>query len=528
MKLIADNIILQPGEPDELIRQRISERYSIEAEFGLTILKRSLDARKRGRIVYRFRAVIDVPESVGRRLLGEKDISEYHEKPLPGPAGGLKGVEVSVIGSGPAGLFCALRLIEAGARVFLFEQGRPVEERMRDIAMLERDGALNVESNVLFGEGGAGAYSDGKLTTRTVRPETGWFYRKLVELGVPEKVLYDTRPHLGTDRLAALIREARRKILDSGSVIEYNSRLTDIDVKGGRIRGLSFSNGREHECGILVLATGHSARDVYALLHSKGISLEKKGFAVGVRIEHPADLIDEIQYGPSAFRGILPRADYILTSNNKNSGRGIYTFCMCPGGMVINASSEQDGLNVNGMSYSGRNSPYSNSALVVTISPGDIQGGPLSGLDFQRRIEEKAFEAGGGGFFAPAQKVTSFLSNGNDSALPGVSYRPGVVPARISGYLPEWIVEELCFGLRAFNRKMKGFLSEQGVLVGAETRTSSPVRIVRNSSLQSVSVEGLYPAGEGAGYAGGIVSSAVDGIRAADSIASTYGRQVKG
>jgi uncharacterized FAD-dependent dehydrogenase len=518
MKILVDNITLKPDEEQTRIRDILIKRFGIDGGFDFTIVRKSLDARKRSNIVFRYRVVVEVPDDRAPSLLKQKDISAYQTKQLPARVPCAKSVSIPIAGSGPAGLFCALRLIEAGARVEIFERGKPMEERMRDIEMLERDGILNERSNVLFGEGGAGTYSDGKLTTRTRRPEIDWFFNALVESGAPSSILYEAKPHLGTDRLRAMLKRIRERIIASGSQFNFNESVEDLIIHDGNLAGFVTSKGRELRTQRLVLAIGHSARDTYAMLEGKGIALEKKGFAVGVRVEHPAGLINAIQYGSSPYRDILPAADYMLAYADRKTGRGVYSFCMCPGGRVINSSSEHERLCTNGMSFSGRNDSFSNSALVVTVSPDDCNRDLLGGILFQRAMEEGAYAAGGGAFRAPAQRVTSFLRDRIDAELPPVSYRPGVYPAEMGKLFPGWIVDELKAGLVSFDKRMKGFVTDDGVLIGAETRTSSPVRITRGDNYQSISAKGVYPVGEGAGYAGGIVSSAVDGIRCADCI----------
>ncbi|PKL41072.1 MAG: hypothetical protein CVV44_00090 [Spirochaetae bacterium HGW-Spirochaetae-1] len=518
MKIQIDNITLSPDWKEDEIHRILSERYHITDLQEFRIIKKSLDARDKGNIHYRYRIVVDISDNQALTLLQYKEVTPYEEHPSSVPAIHKPGGPVIIVGSGPAGLFCALRLVEAGIKVTILERGKPIDERMKDISLLEKSGALNGESNVLFGEGGAGTYSDGKLTARTRLPESHWFFRQMIHHGAPESILYEARPHIGTDRLRAIIKDIRNTIISSGSDILFKERVSDLMVSRSSVAGVRSSNGKEFSGAAVVLATGHSARDMYGLLHEQNITLGKKGFAIGVRIEHPAQLINDIQYGNSRFKNILPAAEYLLTFNNKQTGRGTYSFCMCPGGQVVNASSEQEMLCLNGMSNSRRNAPFSNAALVVTVHPHDLAEDIMSGIDFQRQIEKAAYISGGGNFIAPAQRVTSFLADRSDTGLPGVSYKPGVRASSISSYLPKWIMEELRAALPVFNRKMKGFISEEAVLMGAETRTSSPLRIVRDDNFQSVSVKGLYPAGEGAGYAGGIVSSAVDGIRVADAI----------
>ncbi|MCP4134181.1 MAG: hypothetical protein GY754_24625 [bacterium] len=526
MELLIENIKLKPGESPEQLKQIISRLYSINtADIShFRIIRKSLDARKKRDIFFRYRVVIGISdELLGEALLQDKDISLYTKKEFPGAVQNLKGFKATIIGTGPAGLFCALRLIEAGAYVEIFERGKPIEERMKDISLLEKNGILDPESNVLFGEGGAGTYSDGKLTTRTNKPEIDWFYKKLLEHGAAPEILYEANPHIGTDKLRSIIKNIRHTIEQSGSKIFFNEKLVDMTLQGNdskkKIISISTSLKKEYPVSNLVLAIGHSARDTYDMLLDRDIFLEKKGFAVGVRVEHPSELINSIQYGNPPFKEFLPTADYRLTHNNKNSGRGTYSFCMCPGGSVINSSSEPGRLNTNGMSFSQRNSPFSNSAIVVSVKKEDLEDHPLSGIEFQRKIEAAAFSAGGGGFFAPAQRITSFLNNIVDKNLPKSSFSPGLAPVSLDSYLPHWITREIKDALYQFDKRMKGFISGEGLFIGAETRTSSPVRITREKDFQSCAVDGIFPIGEGAGYSGGIVSSAVDGIRAADAIA---------
>ncbi|MBN1495188.1 MAG: hypothetical protein JXA07_00365 [Spirochaetes bacterium] len=516
MKLLVDNVVLDPGDTIERIRDILIKRFGVDCPYSIE--RKSLDARKKKEIVYRYRVVIEVPDDRAAALLAHKDISLYTRKEFPAPARVRHPVTVHIAGTGPAGLFCGLRLIRAGARVEIFERGKPIEERMKDIEVLELQGILDERSNVLYGEGGAGTYSDGKLTTRIRKPEIDWLFGTLVDCGAPSTILYEAKPHLGTDRLRGIVKRIREEILSSGSQINFNESIDDLIISDGSLAGFVTSKGREIVSSRLVLAIGHSARDTYAMLERQGVRLEKKGFAMGIRIEHPAELIDDIQYGKSRYRDRLPVADYMLTYANRATGRGVYSFCMCPGGRVINSSSEQGRLCTNGMSFSKRDHPFSNAAIVVTVTPEDFSDMVLGGILFQRDIEQAAYDAGGGMFTAPAQRVTSFLQGKADTELPPASYRPGVFPAGLDRLFPAWLVDELKEGIRQFDRKMKGFASEQALLIGVETRTSSPVRITRGPDGQSVGVRGLYPVGEGAGYAGGIVSSAVDGIRCADCI----------
>ena len=518
VKLVFDDITLTPFEDEACLGEKISVRYGIAAPADVTILKKSLDARHKNRIVYHYKILAEVPDRAARTLLSSKGVSPYHA-PQQAPAliARTSGLKAIIVGAGPAGLFCALRLIEAGATVTVLERGAPVEERLHDIQALKSSGILNAESNVLFGEGGAGTYSDGKLTSRIHKPETAWFFRTMVESGAPETILYEQKPHLGTDRLVPILRRIRERIRASGSQIVFHARVVDFLMEQGMARGVLTDGGQSYLAASVVLATGHSARDTYTLLSSKGFALEKKGFAVGLRIEHPRELINTIQYGPAADSHILPSAEYTLTFNHKATGRGVYSFCMCPGGEVINASSEPNRLCINGMSYSNRDAAFSNAALVVSVSPTDLPDHPLAGIEWQRALESGAFAAGGGSYTAPAQRITSFLEDRLDTDLPASSFRPALQAARHT-YLPPWLIDELKQALSVFNSRMRGFITREGVLIGVETRTSSPVRIIRDANYAALNHPGFFPIGEGAGYAGGIVSSAVDGIRAADAI----------
>ena len=510
-----NNLKVPPDLTEEKIPELLFKQFKVSAD-SYKILKKSLDARDKNNIFYNYRILIEVPPEYGTQLITRPDISEYTEE-LSIPVKKIDSCENTIIiGAGPAGLFCALRLIEAGLKVTILERGKPVEDRIRDIIALGKTGLLQEESNVLFGEGGAGTYSDGKLTTRTNRREISWFYEKLIAFGADPEIAYVSKPHIGTDRLQIIIKKIRSHILESGSEICFNEKMTDLIIKDKSVKGVITSNKREIYSSRVILASGHSARDTYELLFSKGVAMEKKGFAIGTRIEHPAELIKKIQYGKSRYIDSLPAAEYSLTWNNKETGRGVYSFCMCPGGYVINSSSENNMLCTNGMSMSGRAAEYSNSAIVVTVRPEDTGPHPLAGIEFQREIEKKAYQAGGGGFTAPAQTVESLLFNKRNTSLPEVSYKNGIKESSLEQFLPQWIVQEIKAALPNFNNMMKGFARERGIFIGAETRTSSPVRIIRDSDFQSINTPGLFAAGEGAGYSGGIVSSAIDGIRCAD------------
>ncbi len=523
MKLVIDNITLPPSIKSPDFKKILNERFSTIPLTFIRILHRSLDARKKHAIVFRYRLLVETPDEYAPSLLAFPDVACYSEKPSIAIEKKHLPQRPLIVGAGPAGLFAALYFAEAGVESDIIERGKPVDERFEDIRMLETHGALNPESNVVFGEGGAGTYSDGKLTTRTHRQEAEWFFEKLVEFGAPEEILFEAKPHIGTDRLISIIKAIRLHLQSSGCIFHFGTRMDDIETKNGRIAGIRTADGTMIDRNIVILATGHSARDVYIMLQKKNVALQKKGFAVGVRVEHPRELIDEIQFGKVRENAGLASAEYFFVWNNPKTNRGVYSFCMCPGGHIINSSSEPHRLCTNGMSNSKRNSKFSNAAIVVSIRAEDFGDDPLAGIAFQRMLEEKAFAQGGSGFIAPAQRITSFLHRTDDKTLPEISYKPGCSPGRIDLLLPEMLRLEIAAALPFFNQKMPGFVCREGVFVGIETRTSSPLRILRKEDFQSQHIEGLYPAGEGAGYAGGIVSSAVDGIRIAKAILEQRG-----
>jgi len=507
-----------PGDKDESsLPEILFLKYGIKSS-SIKILKKSLDARNKDSIFWSYNIAIEVDDLQGQALLQYyKEASPYIEQRESPLVKITKSTSVIIIGTGPAGLFCGLVLALSGVKVIFLERGCSVDERMGDIELLESSGLLNPESNVLFGEGGAGTYSDGKLTARTHTAESQRFYKILIDHGASPSIEYESKPHVGTDKLRLIIANIRKTLISFGAEFFFNCKVTDIITSEGKAHGVITSDGREFN-GRVVLATGHSARDIYYLLLSKNIAMEKKGFAIGTRVEHPAELIRSIQYGRSRYRDILPPAEYSLTWTDKNTGRGVYSFCMCPGGSVINSSSEEARLCTNGMSLSSRNGKFSNSAIVVSVFPEDIKGDIASAIEFQRTIERLCFNAGGGSFRAPAQRLTSFLKGKGDFSLPQSSYKNGITIGKLDDFLPEWITAKMRQALPYFEKRMPGFITDEAIFIGAETRTSSPVRILRNKDFQSLTVKGLYPTGEGSGYSGGIVSSAVDGIKCADAI----------
>ena len=430
--------------------------------------------------------------------------------------------EVVIVGSGPAGLFAALRLIELGLRPVILERGRDVSARKVDIAQINRNGDVDPDSNYAFGEGGAGTFSDGKLFTRSKkRGDYNKALQTLVFHGATPEILYEAHPHIGTDKLPRIMQRIRQTILDAGGGFVFNSRVTDLEIKGGRVRGV-WCGATLVEGAAVVLATGHSARDIYELLHRKGVRLEAKAFAMGVRIEHSQALIDSIQYHCETRGEYLPAAAYSLVS--QENGRGVYSFCMCPGGFIVPAMTDAAQSVVNGMSPSGRTSPYANSGLVTEVRPADFEHlraewGELAGLKFQQQFEELARRYGGDRQIAPAQRVADFVAGRASASLARTSYIPGIVPSRLDRWMPGFIAQGLRQGLATFGRRMRGFVTNEAVVVGVESRTSSPVRIPRDpATLMHPETAGLFPAGEGAGYAGGIISAALDGERIAEAV----------
>jgi uncharacterized FAD-dependent dehydrogenase len=433
-------------------------------------------------------------------------------------------LQLVIVGSGPAGLFTALRLARYGLTAAIVERGQPVEQRALDVQQFWRNGLLDTESNVQFGEGGAGTFSDGKLTCRSKDPLVPWVLEQLAAFGAPPEIRYLAKPHIGTDRLRMVVSSIRKHLLECGFTIRFGCRLSDITVHNGAISSVTINDREELPCDRLILATGHSARDTYELLDRHSVPLERKPFAMGLRVEHPQGLIDRIQYG-AARHPNLPVADYAVTYNNTNTGRSAYSFCMCPGGIVIGGASEAGGVVTNGMSGQHRNSPFANSALVVNVKPDDFGGSdPLAGVRFQRHWEHQAYLAGGGDYHAPAQNLMAFMR------LPGKgvtssSYRPGIFETELDPILPPFIISTLREGISDFNKRLRGFVTAEATLIGIESRTSAPVRVLRNQQYESIGLKGLYPTGEGAGYAGGIMSSAVDGVKVADTIAAQLGTE---
>jgi hypothetical protein len=526
MPFIYRNLTLSPADGENMLPLLVAGQLGLQPDelHDFRIIRKGVDARRKQRVklVYSVSFRLRDESSLAGRIDGSAMYSSLEWKPDQ-PQARLAPVRsekrIVITGSGPAGLFTALRLAEYGLCATIIERGRAVEERAKDVQRFWRNGTLDPESNVQFGEGGAGTFSDGKLTSRSKDPLVAWVLERLVAFGAPPEVSYLAKPHIGTDRLRRVVVSISQHLLEKGFGVRFGCRLTDIVAGNGRVNAVVVNDNQELPCDRLILATGHSARDTYELLERRGVLLERKAFAMGLRVEHPQELMDRIQYGGKRHPN-LPAADYAVAWNNSHTGRSAYSFCMCPGGVVIGGASEEGGVVTNGMSGHLRNSPYANSALVVNVGETDFKGpGPLAGIHFQRHWERAAYQAGGGGFRAPAQNLLDFMGlPGGGSA--SSSYRPGIVETDLEQVLPHYIITTLREGLADFNKRLRGFVTAEATLIGIESRTSSPVRVVRTADYESASMSGLYPAGEGAGYAGGIMSSAIDGVKIADRIAA--------
>lgn len=494
----------------EFIKKECAKKLNLDFKriHGLKIRKRSIDARSK-KVVFRIRVIVFIDEDPIREKIKVHYRNVADKKP------------VIIIGAGPAGLFAALQCIENGFKPIIIERGKDVQTRRRDLANINKLGIVNPDSNYCFGEGGAGTYSDGKLYTRSnKRGDVQKVLQLFVDHGATEDILVDARPHIGTNKLPHIIAAIRNTIIENGGEVHFDKTVVDILSSFGKVNGVKLLSGETINAENVVVATGHSARDMYELFHKKGWALEAKGFALGVRIEHPQKVIDSAQYHCEVRSEFLPPAYYSLVE--QVGGRGVFSFCMCPGGIIAPCATAEGEIVVNGWSPSKRNNPYANSGTVVQVNLEDIKSSrenPFALLDFQREIEQKAFLAGGGNQVAPAQRMIDFINGRTSTDLPVNSYMPGTKSVNLDEILPDFISQSLKGALPLFGKKMKGYLTNEAILVGVESRTSSPIRIPRDSkTLQHQQVAGLFPCAEGAGYAGGIISAAIDGMNCINAI----------
>ncbi|MBO1323054.1 NAD(P)/FAD-dependent oxidoreductase [Acanthopleuribacter pedis] len=515
-----------------LLPGRIAKELKIKTNqiVSVTLVREAIDARKKPRVfrvvnlAFTTRTALaePLPNQVKKLERDPKEVPRPETLPLAQPRPAEK--PVVVIGAGPAGLFAALALCEAGVPTVLLERGKPVETRMRDIGQLRSHGVLDPESNVCFGEGGAGTYTDGKLYTRIKHPFVRWVYRRLVDFGAPERILVDAHPHLGTDKLVKLVKEMRLHLIAQGTDVRFGARVTRVVIEKGSARGVELADGSFIAARAVVLAVGHSARDTLAQLHQDGVRIEPKPFAVGVRAEHPQTLINQSQFGTPQPPGDLEAAAYRLThqaDDPRIGKRGVYSFCMCPGGFIVPSPTEPEHMAINGMSNANRSAPFANSGIVVQVTPEDLiaegyQEHPLMGIQFQRDLEAVAFRAVKEPFRAPAMRIDDFVKRKASGQLAAGHFRPGVEAMDLWDVLPHWIATPMQQAFKRFDRLIAGYASSEGNILAVESRTSAPIRITRDARFEAEGVRGLFPIGEGAGYAGGIVSAAVDGLRVAE------------
>ena len=511
-------------ELDELILSTL--QITAEQVISTTVFRRGIDARNKKNIFLLY--TLDIETTVDSELLHKfEHLQTIKQSPdmaykFVAKAKEDLGERPVVVGFGPCGIFIGLVLAEMGYRPIILDRGKEVRERTKDTFGFWRKKQLNTESNVQYGEGGAGTFSDGKLSTQ-INDKKHYSRKVLTEFvaaGAPEEILYVSKPHIGTFKLVSMVEKMRAKIIALGGEIRFSARVDDLHIEQGQVTGLTLSNGQEIKSKHIALAIGHSARDTFEMIYEKGVYVEAKPFSVGFRVEHKQSLIDKVHFGEFAGHPILGSADYKLVHHCKN-GRSVYSFCMCPGGTVVAATSEENRVVTNGMSQYSRKEMNANSAIVVGIEPSDYPGHALAGIDFQRKLESAAFTLGGENYDAPAQLVGDFLRGKPSKKVGEVepSYKPGIKLTDMSDILPDYCIEALREALPAFNRKIKGFAMDEATLTGVETRTSSPICIKRNEDMQSINTQGLFPAGEGAGYAGGIMSAAIDGIKIAEAMA---------
>lgn len=520
-----EEIVLSPEQAfdQENVLQHIKNKLGLQPEDNIRIYKRSIDARSR-----------EIKVRLQVQVYGKKALPpfiSYEIDKIPHFKGNKKAV---VIGAGPAGLFAALRLLELGIKPIILERGKDVRARRRDIAAINKEHIVNPESNYCFGEGGAGTYSDGKLYTRSKkRGDVHRILEILVAHGATDEILIDAHPHIGTNKLPKLIREMRQTIIEKGGEVHFDTKVTDFITEKGELKAVKTADGKSFVADGFILATGHSARDIFEQLHQAKIEIEAKPFALGVRVEHPQSIIDKIQYKREERGGYLPASSYALVQQTYYSDkqRGVFSFCMCPGGFIVPAATSEGEVVVNGMSPSRRDSKYANSGIVVAVELEDMkayeQYGPLKGLKLQEAIEKSAWKAGGETQTAPAQRLIDFTQNKLSKDLPDTSYQPGLKSVNMQEVLPEYIAKRLKDAFMAWGKKMPGYLTNEAQIVGVESRTSSPVRIPREKeTLEHPTTKRLFPCGEGAGYAGGIVSAAMDGERCAEKLVELYGKTI--
>lgn len=516
------------NQNEETFKKALLKKLGIQPSdlIEYRIYKESIDARKKEEVYLVYTADVQVKdEEKFIKNCKSKDITVTPDMAYQYVCKGDQKLDKPpvVIGFGPAGLFAGLILAEMGYRPIILERGKNVEERAKDVAHFWSTGEFVKDSNVQFGEGGAGTFSDGKLTTQIKDPRCRKVLEELIEAGAPSEILYSSKPHVGTDILQHVVKNIREKIISLGGKVFFQNKVTDFIVEDNRIKGVQVNGADIIDTDTAIIAVGHSARDTFEFIYKGGLELNQKPFSIGVRIEHPQRIINESQYGTFADHPRLGAADYKLVHHCKNQ-RSVYTFCMCPGGTVVASASEEGGVVTNGMSEHARDKENANSALLVGIGPDDFGSAhPLAGMYLQRELEQRAFKEGGSNYYAPAQLVGDFLKDQPSTALGKVtpSYEPGVKLTDLRNCLPDYVVESFKEALVGLNKKLKNFAMEDSVMTGVETRSSSPIRIVRNQELES-NIKGIYPCGEGAGYAGGIVSAAVDGIRVAEAIAAKY------
>ncbi len=526
------NVKLPVDYNNKIVMGKIAEMLKISEKLILQyeLIRLSVDARKKNDVHYlaTVKVILDKKINVGQMMRKNKKLAisfwkDYHYEIVKIADEKKPSLPPVVVGLGPCGLFCGLILAQSGLNPIIIERGKPVDQRQKDIEIFWNEGKLDENSNIQFGEGGAGTFSDGKLNTGVNDTRSRKVLEEFVKHGSPKEILYQAKPHIGTDNLPHTVSNIRKEIIRLGGKVLFETQLTDISIKNHMVNAITVQRKgtvEKIDCDTLILALGHSARDTFSMLNNLNIPMQQKPFSVGVRIEHLQTKIDRSQYGSFADKGNLKSADYKLSAHLPN-GRGVYTFCMCPGGTVVGASSEKGRLVTNGMSEFARDKVNANSALLVGVDGKDFQSEDvLAGVEFQRKLEEKAFALGGYSYKAPVQRVDDFLSNRKTVAFGEVlpSYTVGSEMANLNEILPEYVSQSLKSGITAFDSKLKGFSDGDAVLTGVETRSSSPIRILRNEYMQSISIKGLYPCGEGAGYAGGIMSAAIDGIKCAEMI----------